>query len=85
LQKGEDFGKVAVAYSIDPSAQLNKGDLGFITVFSLPYQMENVAYSLAPGKISEPFASSSGYHIFKNIGERTCGRKNEDRPDTDCL
>ena len=75
LQKGEDFGKVAIAYSIDPSAQFNKGDLGFITVFSLPYQMENVAYGLTPGKISEPFLSSAGYHIFKNIGERPAAGK----------
>ena len=75
LQKGEDFGKIAVAYSIDPSAQLNNGDMGFITVFSLPYQMENIAYGLTPGKISEPFISSAGYHIFKNIGERAAAGK----------
>ena len=70
ISKGEDFGSVAVAYSADPTATENKGDMGWITVFSLPYALENKAYSLTPGKVSEPFVSSAGYHIFKNIEER---------------
>ena len=48
----------------------NKGHLGFITVFSLPYQFENIIYNLSPGKYSTPYRSNSGYHIFKNVEER---------------
>ncbi len=70
LLKGDEFGTVATAYSMDPAAQNNHGDMGFITVFSLPYSLETKAYTLSPGKISEPFASSAGYHIFKSLGER---------------
>lgn len=70
IMKGEDFGNVAIAYSADPSAVSSKGDIGFITVFTLPYNLENVAYSLLPGKVSAPFRSSAGYHIFKNLEER---------------
>ncbi len=70
IMKGEDFGTIAVAYSADPSAAVTKGDMGWITVFSLPYMLENVAYSLAPGKVSAPFSSSAGYHIFKSLEER---------------
>ena len=70
IKKGEDFGAVAVSYSADPTAAESRGELGWITVFSLPYALENQAYSLSPGKVSEPFVSSAGYHIFKNIEER---------------
>ncbi len=30
-------------------------DLGFITVFTLPYEFENVVYGLKPGEISKPY------------------------------
>src|SRR6185436_15205005 len=70
LQSGKSFDAVALKYSADPSVALNKGNLGYITVFSLPYQFENVIYKLSTGKFSAPFRSNSGYHIFKKLGER---------------
>lgn len=70
LKKGEDFSKLAQQYSSDPSAKTNKGDIGFITVFTLPYEFENILYTTAPGKFSAPYKSKIGYHIFKNLGER---------------
>ena len=70
LQKGEDFLLIAQQSSDDPAAKNNKGDLGYITVFTLPYEFENVVYSTAPGKYSQPVRSKIGYHIFKNLGER---------------
>ena len=70
LKKGEDFSKLAVELSQDPSARLNKGDIGWITVFTLPYDFENSIYSLQPGKFSAPVRSRAGYHIFRNMGER---------------
>ena len=70
LQSGKSFDDVALKFSADPSVAENKGNLGFITVFSLPYQFENVIYTLSPGKFSAPHRSNSGYHIFKNSSER---------------
>jgi len=70
LKKGKKFGEVAVSYSDDPTAKSNKGNIGYITVFTLPYELENLAYSLAPGQWSKPYRSKGGYHIFKNEGER---------------
>jgi peptidyl-prolyl cis-trans isomerase SurA len=70
LDAGDDFFKVASELSDDPSAKMNKGDIGYITAFTLPYFFENIAYSTAPGKYSSPYRSKSGYHIFKNIQER---------------
>ena len=70
LQSGKSFDDVALKFSADPSVAQNKGNLGYITVFSLPYQFENVIYNLAPGKFSAPYRSNSGYHIFKKLAER---------------
>jgi peptidyl-prolyl cis-trans isomerase SurA len=70
LRKGEDFFKLAQEYSSDTTAKSNKGDIGFITVFTLPYEFESIVYTTAPGKFSAPYKSKIGYHIFKNIGER---------------
>jgi peptidyl-prolyl cis-trans isomerase SurA len=63
------FGDIAKKYSDDPAAQTNGGDLGWITVFSLPYELENLAYSIPVGK-SGMYQSRAGIHIFKNLGER---------------
>lgn len=70
LQSGKKFDDVALKFSADPAVVSNKGHLGYITVFSLPYQFENVIYNLSPGKYSTPYRSNSGYHIFKNIEQR---------------
>lgn len=70
LKAGEDFGKVAQTYSDDPAAAQNKGDLGYITTFTFPWQLEDLAYSTPVGSYSAPYKSSFAYHIFKNNGER---------------
>lgn len=75
LGKGEDFEKLAQELSDDTTAQKNKGDLGFITVFTLPYEFENAIYTTPTGKYSKAVASKIGYHIFKNTGERKAAGK----------
>jgi peptidyl-prolyl cis-trans isomerase SurA len=70
LKNGKDFASVAQQFSEDPSVKTNKGDIGFITVFSLPYDFENIIYNTSPGKFSGIYKSKHGYHIFKNLGER---------------
>ena len=49
---------------------VTKNDLGFITVFTLPYEYENIIYGLKPGQTSTPYRTKKGWHIFKNIEER---------------
>jgi peptidyl-prolyl cis-trans isomerase SurA len=70
LKSGTAFSEVAKKYSDDPSAKENGGDLDWITVFTLPYALENLAYSTPVGKTSSVYKSKSGYHILKNIAER---------------
>ena len=45
LQIGDDFLELAQQNSDDPSAKTNKGDMGYITVFTLPYEFENIIFS----------------------------------------
>jgi peptidyl-prolyl cis-trans isomerase SurA len=70
LKTNPDFSAVAKQYSDDPSAKTNGGDLDWVTVFSLPYALENLAYSTGVGKISQVYKSKAGYHLFKKIAER---------------
>ena len=49
---------------------LSVSDLGFITAFSLPYQMENLVYQIKPGSFTKVYRSKAGVHVFKNIEER---------------
>jgi peptidyl-prolyl cis-trans isomerase SurA len=51
-------------------APVKGNDLGWITVFTLPYEFENIVYGLKPGPVSKPFRSKKGWHIFKNEAER---------------
>lgn len=50
-------------------------DVGFITVFSIPYEFENIVFQLTPGQISNLYRSKKGYHIFQNIEERRAAGK----------
>jgi len=52
------------------SENLRYSDIGFITVFSLPYEYENIIYKLNKDQVSAPYRSRNGWHIFKVVGER---------------
>jgi peptidyl-prolyl cis-trans isomerase SurA len=65
--KGKDDKALA---AINNSSSVQKDDLGFITVFSLPYDFENTVYKLEPGQSSAPYRTKRGWYIFKNEGER---------------
>src|SRR5438046_2464966 len=70
LKSGKKFEAVAEQYSDDELVKTNMGNIGYITVFSLPYQLENVIYNTIPGNFSTPIRTKSGYHIFKVNNER---------------
>ncbi|RYY63406.1 MAG: hypothetical protein EOO12_12370, partial [Chitinophagaceae bacterium] len=70
LKEKKTFAEVAKQYSEDPAAKTNGGDLGWVAVFTLPYELENLAWSTQPGGPALVYHSRAGYHIFKNAGER---------------
>lgn len=70
LRDGKDFGDVAAEFSNEEFTKQQKGNLGYITAFSLPYEFENEIYKLKQGEFSTPYKSAIGWHIFKNVQER---------------
>jgi peptidyl-prolyl cis-trans isomerase SurA len=70
LKKNKNFEETALAYSEDPFIKTNRGDIGFITVFGLPYSIENLAYRTPVGRYSPIFRTGDGYIILKKTAER---------------
>src|SRR3954463_1699061 len=64
LKKGADFAELAKKKSKDPGAS-DGGDLGFFTKDQMVPEFANVAFTLEPGKISDPVKSQFGWHIIK--------------------
>jgi peptidyl-prolyl cis-trans isomerase SurA len=70
LKAGKSFEEVSARYSTDSSVKKAKGNIGHITVFTLPYKLETFIYNIKPGSYSGIYKSGSGYYIFKNVSER---------------
>src|ERR1700738_255756 len=64
LKKGGDFAELAKKESKDPGAS-DGGDLGFFTKDQMVPEFSAVAFTLEPGKISDPVKSQFGWHIIK--------------------
>jgi peptidyl-prolyl cis-trans isomerase SurA len=70
LENGGDFNALALTYSDDPSAKVNKGDLGYFTGLQMVQQFEEAAYTLPVGSISDPILTDFGYHIIQVNGRQ---------------
>ena len=66
LKAGANFEELAKAESQDGSAR-NGGELGWFGRGRMVQPFEDIAFSLADGEISEPFATRFGYHIIKKV------------------
>lgn len=69
LERGESFDAVAREVSEDGSAQ-SGGLLGYVSRGDLLKELDQVAFTLAPGEVSEIIESNLGYHLLK-VYERT--------------
>ena len=67
LKAGVNFEEMAKVESQDGSAR-NGGDLGWFGRGRMVQPFEDIAFELADGEISEPFATKFGYHIIKKVG-----------------
>jgi len=45
-------------------------NLGYITAFSVGYDIENLVYALKPGGVSEVYRTKNALHVFKNADQR---------------
>jgi peptidyl-prolyl cis-trans isomerase SurA len=61
---GEDFAKLAVAYSNSQTA-FEGGALGWRKGSELPTFLTDIVAKLKPGEVSEPLRTPTGFHIIK--------------------
>lgn len=68
IMDGEDFGELAQIYSIDASTRPASGDLGwFPRGYLLWDEIEDAAFTLAPGEMSPVIQSDLGYHLVETL------------------
>jgi parvulin-like peptidyl-prolyl isomerase len=72
IRAGAEFGSVAYQYSEDPYKYKN-GEIGFVHRGRLtPHELEDIAFSLGNGEVSDVIRTIHGYHILK-AGEKKPG------------
>ncbi len=72
LDNGMDFNRAVLQYSQDRNSATDGGNIGYVHA-PLPdgfIELEDVAYTLNPGQISQPIRSDLGYHILKVESKR---------------
>ncbi|MFH1488126.1 MAG: peptidylprolyl isomerase [Pseudomonadota bacterium] len=74
LDQGKDMGALARDYSIAPEAA-NMGEVGWVAKGNLDETMEDMIFSLPPGKRSPILKTRYGFHIFEVISKRQEGLK----------
>jgi len=63
--KGQDFAELAKKYSDDATTSLDGGDLGTVGRGELHPDLEQAAFGLGPGQVSESIESPRGFHILR--------------------
>lgn len=70
LAAGEDFATLAAEVSIDPGAQGNNGNLGYLTSDQMPETFADAVYSADVGDIVGPIETEYGYHVAEILDSR---------------
>ena len=70
LRRGADFAEVARRYSMDPRTRFRGGEIGWVSVFTVPGEVLAVVERVAPGGIAEPVWSSGKWQVFKVFARR---------------
>jgi parvulin-like peptidyl-prolyl isomerase len=67
-ESNEPFAFLAENFSGDWASKDNGGDLDWLPRGEMTLELEEVAFSLAVGEISEPISNTIGYHIIEILG-----------------
>lgn len=74
IMGGMSFSDAAVAFSEDPSAKVNNGDLGWFSAFQMIYPFETAAFTTPVNEVSLPVRTRFGYHLVRvNAKEESKG------------
>ena len=65
VKAGKDFAALAKQHSQDPGSAQNGGDLGFFQQGQMVGPFNDVAFTLAPGAVSDLVETDFGFHIIK--------------------
>lgn len=68
---GEKFAKVAAEVSDDPGSARSGGDLGFFMRGSMEPAIEEAAFTLKTGELSQPIRSPFGWHLLEVLERDT--------------
>jgi len=71
LVAGEKFAKVAAETSEDPSSANSGGDLGYFRRGQMEPALEDAAFTLPIGKVSQPVRTPYGWHLVEPIERDT--------------
>jgi len=74
LDNGADFAELARQNSEDTGSAEEGGDLGFSAGDAFPEEFEAALATLAPGEVSEPVQTDSGWHLIKLLDVRELDR-----------
>ena len=69
IRNGADFSSLAQTFSEGSTARTG-GDIGWVSSGQLPEELDNTIQSLAPGDISAPIRTLTGFHLLYVTGER---------------
>lgn len=67
VKAGKDFAALAKEHSQDPGSAIQGGDLGFFPRGQMVGPFDQVAFTLAPGAISDLVETQFGFHIIKVV------------------
>lgn len=73
LQQGADFASLARERSTDLATRENGGDLGWFPRGMVAPELENTAFALQPGEVSDVLPLGEGYHLIQLV-EREAAR-----------
>lgn len=79
LEQGADFEALAREESVDPTTREIGGDLGWFSRGVMAAELEEAAFDLAPGEISDPIPVGDRFHVLQVID------REDDRPLDDVL
>jgi len=75
IKAGADFAELAKEKSEDEASAKKGGDLDYFSKGQMVPEFDKVAFSLAPGQISDVVKTQYGYHIIKVVDKKPAATK----------